>query len=117
MENTVAATVEEQLAKSQAKVAELQNEFEQAQKVILEQGALIQEQEAQIARLQANPAKVPTITVGKVVYEVHGQNFKFGGVEYTVKDLLGDKKLQAELVKKGVGFLVKQETETEVKNG
>lgn len=87
------------------------------QQVIDEQAALIRDQEAQIARLQANPAKVPTITVGKAVYEIHGQNFKFGGVEYTVKDLLGDKKLQAELVKKGVGFLVKQEAETEVKNG
>lgn len=87
------------------------------QQVVDEQAALIKDLETQIATLRANPAKAPTITVGKVVYEIHGQKFRFGGKVYTVQDLLADKKLQAELVKKGVGFLVKQEAETEVKNG
>jgi hypothetical protein len=93
------------------------NDVDEAEKLITGQKTTIDEQAARIEQLQSNPSTVPTFTVGTgksaKTYEVLVQNFKFrldGGpvTEYTVTELLKDTKLQAALIKKGVGFIVEK---------
>lgn len=91
---------------TQAQLAQAETNLADAGDVVNEQHASITELTAQLEKLQTEPAAYPTITVDKAVYEVQIKNFQYKKVEYTVADLLKDKALQKELVKKGVGFLV-----------
>ena len=81
----------------------------QAQEIVADQTTTIAELEATIARMQETPSAVPTLKIGNTEYEVHASKFKYDGRDYTIKELRADKALQAALVKKGVGFLIKKE--------
>ena len=90
--------------------AELEKELSDASDLLEGQKLTIDDLAAQLAAAQANPSSVPTFTLAKKTYEVHAANFKFRAEgeqprDYTVADLLGDPKLQAALIKKGVGFI------------
>ena len=81
----------------------------EASEIIDGQKQTIADLEAQLEKLQTSPAEFPTIVVDKKTYEVTLKAFQYKKVEYTVAQLLKDKALQKELVKKGVGFLVEKE--------
>jgi hypothetical protein len=85
-----------------------QKDLADATGVITGQALTIKELEAKIIELQTKPAAFPVITVDKKNYEVQTKTFKYKKVDYTVEALLKDKKLQKELVEKGVGFLVEK---------
>lgn len=90
--------------------ADLEKELSDAADLLAGQKTTIDELTAQLAAVQANPSTVPTFTLAKKTYEVHASSFKYRNDsepprEYTVQELLNDPKLQAVLVKKGVGFI------------
>lgn len=80
----------------------------QAAEIIEGQRQTIADLEDKITTLQTAPPEFPIIEVGKVKYAVEVKTFSYKGQHYTLEQLMADKALQAELVKKGVGFLVKQ---------
>lgn len=80
----------------------------QAAEIIEGQTQTIADLEETVRSLQTAPPEFPVITVGKAKYAVEVKTFGYNGQHYTLEQLVADKALQAELVKKGVGFLVKQ---------
>ena len=96
-------------AATKGNLANALNSLTEAAEIIDGQKQTIADLEAHLAKLQGSPSSFPTIVVEKKTYEVRAQTFKYKKVEYTVAQLLSDKALQKELVKKGVGFLVEKE--------
>ncbi len=97
---------ETKLATSAAALTQATSDLADATKVATEQHETITSLTEQLEKLQANPEAYSTIVVDKTTYEVQTKGFQYKKQEYTVADLIKDKALQKELVKKGVGFLV-----------
>jgi hypothetical protein len=74
---------------------------------LAEANTIIDELKTQLTAQQAQPSDVPVIMVGKDQYRVTAPRFQFEGEEYSVQQLLANKKMQEALVKKGAGFLEK----------
>lgn len=95
--------------KALAETEQLRSDLAEAKDVIAGQQETIAKQDALIETLQTKPLEFPTILVDKKTYEVRAKSFQYQKTTYTVGDLLKNKPLQKELVKKGVGFLVEKE--------
>ncbi len=100
------ANLQEQVQQGQADLATLKAQVQEGQTIIEEQGTTIDDLDAKLAAAQGTPVTEPRFTVGKKTYGVSANTFNYKGEKYTAAQLLANKKLQAELVGKGVGFIV-----------